>query len=101
MPFLVKRSESPEQTAIRSPPKIQINTLRDGATHEYDPDVDPGYTRPKQLTTPAFPIEPNETLELTSPYGGPVQVHFDINDVDVSFVFENVGEHPYWRGYRI
>lgn len=74
---------------------IFINTLRSGATHQF---AENGYKRPKYLRSVAFPIAAGETISLTSPYGGPIQVEFDTNDLPVSFTFQNVGEHPYWNG---
>lgn len=73
---------------------IAFNTLRSGATHEFDPN---GYNRPKHVTSGQFEVTPGETIRLTSAYGGPVQIHFDVNDLPVSFRFENVGLHPVWR----
>jgi plastocyanin len=74
---------------------IRINTIRSGATHEWDAD---GYTRPKYLTSASLSIEPGETISFTSPYGGPIHITFNTNDVDVNFTFKNIGEHPYWAG---
>jgi hypothetical protein len=73
--------------------KVFINSLRSGATHQYEVN---GYKRPKYLQTPKFEIETGESIELTSPYGGPVHLSFDTNDLNVSFTFENIGEHAYW-----
>jgi len=73
--------------------KVFINSLRSGATHEFEEN---GYKRPKFLQTPKFIIESGETIEITSPYGGPVHISFDTNDLNVSFTFENIGEHAYW-----
>lgn len=75
--------------------QISINTQRAGATHEWDKN---GYTRPKYLKSTQFKIAPNETLKLTSSYGGPIQISFDSNDIDVRFEFKNIGTHPYWNG---
>lgn len=74
--------------------KVFINSLRSGATHEFESD---GYKRPKFLKTPQYEIESNETIALTSPYGGPVHISFDVNDLNVSFTFKNIGEHAYWK----
>ena len=74
---------------------VFINTLRDGATHQFNNNA---YSRPKYLRTASMPIAPGETLQLTSSYGGPVQIGFDSNDQQVAFSFQNIGEHPYWGG---
>lgn len=75
--------------------EIAVNTQRSGSTHQW---ASWGYSRPKYLKSPQMPIEAGETITLTSPYGGPLQVWFDTNDLPVQLRFENVGEHPYWRG---
>ncbi len=78
--------------------KVFINTLRSGATHQYEKQTksNQGYNRPKYLQTPRFEIKSGETIELTSPYGGPLQLEFSTNDLPVEIKFENVGEHAYW-----
>ncbi|WP_308873954.1 ImpA family metalloprotease [Thiothrix subterranea] len=73
--------------------KVFINSLRSGSTHEYEAW---GYKRPKFLESAHVPIKSGETITLTSPYGGPIQIDFGINDQPVSFTFEQVGEHPFW-----
>lgn len=74
--------------------KIVINTLRSGATHEFN---DHAYSRPKLVTSYAYEVKPRETIRLTSSYGGPIQVHFSANNYDVSLKFEGVAQHPVWR----
>ena len=73
--------------------KVFINTLRSGATHQYQEN---GYKRPKYLKTPYIEVKSGETIQLTSPYGGPIQLQFSTNDLPVSVTFDNVGEHAYW-----
>ncbi len=87
--FTVTRNDSNDVTT-----KIVINSLRSGATHEFNTD---GYNRPKQLTSYAYEVEPGETIKLTSSYGGPIQIHFDNNDIAVELKFSNVAQHPVWR----
>lgn len=74
--------------------KVFINSLRFGATHEFETN---GYKRPKFLQTPKFEIKSGGSIEITSPYGGPVHIAFDTNDLNVSFSFTNIGEHAYWQ----
>lgn len=74
--------------------KIVINTLRSGATHEFSTD---GYKRPKLLTSYAYPVQPGETIRLTSSYGGPIQIQFDNNGLPVELRFSHVAQHPVWR----
>ncbi len=73
---------------------IAINSLRSGATHEFSTN---GYSRPKHLTSTTYEIKSGETIRLTSAYGGPIQVHFDTNDLPVELRFTNVAQHPVWR----
>ncbi len=84
----VTRSDSSDLTV-----KVFINSLRSGATHQYQKNA---YNRPKYLQTPHFEIKSGESIELTSPYGGPIQLEFSKNDLPVTVTFENVGEHPFW-----
>ena len=86
--FTVTRSDASNVTV-----KVFINSLRSGATHQYQQN---GYKRPKYLQTPYFEIKSGETIELTSAYGGPIQLSFSTNDLDVNITFNNVGEHPFW-----
>ncbi len=69
------------------------------------------YARPKYLRSQRIEIEPGETIEFTSVYGGPVQIEFEhVNSLnsdyssntqtgnnDVEFTFQNIGLHPHWR----
>lgn len=73
---------------------VFVNTIREGATHEFAPN---GYSRPKFLRTPEFKLEKGRVIAITSPYGGPIQLGFSANDLEVSVTFEGVGEHPHWR----
>lgn len=75
--------------------KIRVNTQRSGSTHEW---ADYGYKRPKFLKSSSMEIASGETIQLTSPYGGPLQVEFSENDLPVDLLFSNVGEHAYWDG---
>ena len=84
----VTRSDSSDLSV-----KVFINSLRSGATHQYQKNA---YNRPKYLQTPHFEIKSGESIEITSPYGGPIQLEFSKNDLPVNITFENVGEHPFW-----
>ncbi|WP_297292575.1 ImpA family metalloprotease, partial [Oceanicoccus sp.] len=75
--------------------KIFINSLRPISTWQYGQSF--GYKRPKYLRSVEVPVYSGETISLTSPYGGPIQVQFSgPNDLPVSFTFDKIGEHPYW-----
>lgn len=74
--------------------KVQINTQRSGSTQEFDQN---GYKRPKYLKSRTYDLQSGETLSLTHPYGGPVQVIFDGNDQAVELDFSGIGLHPVWR----
>jgi hypothetical protein len=58
---------------------VKINTQRIGSTREFDPDQ---YTRPKFLQSPAMTLSVGETLILTSPYGGTLQLVTPATDAD-------------------
>lgn len=88
--FQVKRLDSSDLTT-----KIFINTQRSGSTHEF---ANNGYSRPKYLQSQHIEVKSGETVTLTNPYGGPVQIEFSSNDLPVQFEFMNVGLHPYWNG---
>ena len=87
--FTVKRTDNSE---VRT--HIFINTQRSGSTHEWDENK---YNRPKFLQSQKIEVLSGETITLTNPYGGPVQIYFDTNDLPVSFEFKNIGLHPYWN----
>ncbi len=86
--FRVTRTDNSSTTT-----KVFVNSLRSGSTHEFE---EWGYKRPKFLQSAHVPIKSGETITLTSPYGGPIQMDFGTNDQAVSFTFEQVGEHPFW-----
>ena len=74
--------------------RLFINTQRAASTHLFEKN---GYKRPKFLKSRLISIKAGQTVTLSSPYGGPLQVAFDKNDLPVSFTFKNVGEHPFWK----
>lgn len=83
----ITRTDSSDATA-----KVFINILRN-ATRIYNVN---GYARPQFIKTPEFSIAPNETIELSNPYGGPL--YFSIpkvnSDTELSFKIEWAGTHP-------
>ncbi len=87
--FTVRRTDTSDVQTY-----IYINTVRAGATHLFEGY---GYKRPKYLESTRIEITPGTSLSLTSVHGGTVQVGFSAKDMDVSFDFENIGLHPYWR----
>lgn len=72
---------------------VFVNTVRDSATHEFDPD---GYKRPKFLRGQAIALPAGGRIRFASAYGGPIQVSYDANEYDVTLEFSGVAEHPYW-----
>lgn len=74
---------------------VFVNTQRSSATQHMAPAN--GYNRPKYLQSHHMPLATGQTLEFTSPYGGPVQIGFADTGTAVSFQFSNVGVHPYWQ----
>ena len=73
---------------------IFINTQRPASTHEFGKNE---YIRPKYLQSRLVELRAGESIKLTSPYGGPMQVKFDQSDKPVELRFKNVGLHPHWR----
>ncbi|MDR9825175.1 ImpA family metalloprotease [Vibrio sp. FNV 38] len=92
-PVTISRQDNSDDVTT----KIFINTQRSGSTHEFDNN---GYNRPKFLRSPSIPLYPGEQIQITSPYGGPIQVELDgEQDKPIALMFNNVGEHPRYPGY--
>lgn len=73
---------------------VFVNSLRNGSTHMF---ANSGYKRPRVLQTQKLSLEPGETIQFTSHTGGPIHLGYDTNDLPVTVVFDNIGEHAYWR----
>ena len=74
---------------------VFVSTQRSESTHQFQGD---GYKRPKNLRSVEISIDSGQSIYFTSPYGGPIQLMFDNNNLAVDLHFENVGKHPYWAG---
>lgn len=74
---------------------IFINTQRSASTKEFEGGK---YIWPKYLQSKATPIAPGQTLQLTHPYGGPVQVDLGELGESISLSFSSIGLHPHWQG---
>lgn len=72
---------------------VFINTQRSASTKEFGSNQ---YRRPKFLKSTSYNISAGETIQLTSPYGGPVQLSFSTNNEPVEIHFNNIGLHPHW-----
>jgi len=72
---------------------VFINTQRSASTKEFD---DNKYNRPKFLKSTFFAISAGESIQITSPYGGPIQLSFSTNDEPVEIHFSDIGLHPHW-----
>jgi len=75
---------------------VFINSLRSEATHHLAKN---GYKRPKYLQSTHIAIKSGESITLTSPYGGPLQIGFNKSNVNVSFEIKNIGLHPVWNEF--
>lgn len=78
-----------------------INTLRPGATQAFNEKTKGGdkYNRPEFLRSVQYDIKPGESVSVTSPYGGPIQIGFSSSAGNLTkFSFQQVGEHPYYNG---
>ncbi|MFC6635381.1 ImpA family metalloprotease [Microbulbifer taiwanensis] len=71
---------------------LRINTQRTGSTRLWDE-----YSRPRFLASPSIPLASGQTVAVTSPYGGTLQlVHSSAPDpVSVSLTVEGAAQHPY------
>jgi immunomodulating metalloprotease len=87
--FIVRRLDNNPNVATN----IFVNTQRSGSTHEWDQT---GYKRPKYLSSARVPVAQGETIYMTSPYGGPIQVGYNTGGEDIELSIENVGLHAYW-----
>ncbi|QUJ68051.1 ImpA family metalloprotease [Photobacterium sp. GJ3] len=74
---------------------VFINTQRATSTKPMTPAN--GYHRPKYLQSSPVTIQAGETITLTSPYGGPVQIGFSDLGTPMTFSFRQVAQHPYWQ----
>ncbi|MFM7679418.1 MAG: ImpA family metalloprotease [Roseiflexaceae bacterium] len=88
--FTLTRTDSNSVAA-----KVAVNSLREGSTHEME-----NYSRPKYLMTPWMPLVKDQTVTITSPYGGPIQVWIEGSETaqTVTLTIANVGQHPVWNG---
>lgn len=55
------------------------------------------YNRPRFLKSAEIRLEPRKTVQLVSPYGGPLQLGFSDNGSQVKVLVENIGQHPFWN----
>ena len=89
--FTVKRTDNLANLAV----KVFINSVRSSSTQFMQPNNK--YNRPIHLQSRYIPINAGETITITSPYGGPVQLAFSDTGSNLSLEFSNIGLHPYWR----
>ncbi|MFM2151643.1 MAG: hypothetical protein RL199_78 [Pseudomonadota bacterium] len=77
--------------------KVAVNSLRWPSTKPFDVK---SYTRPQFLASPWMTLVAGQTLSVTSPYGGPVQVWIQGREpaTAASLTFDGVGHHPVWNG---
>ncbi|MFC4877404.1 ImpA family metalloprotease [Microbulbifer halophilus] len=83
----IRRSDkNPAATAVR------INTQRTGSTRLWDE-----YSRPRFLASPAIPLAAGQSISLTSPYGGTLQLVYSGADDTQTIQLELQGavQHPF------
>ena len=72
-----------------------VNNFLRASTRQYNTN---GYTRPLYMKSSEVTIEPGETIDFSTPYGGPVYVYTqgetDTPLASVSLTFENVTQNP-------
>ena len=71
---------------------IRINTQRTGSTRLWNE-----YSRPRFLASPAIPIGAGETIAVTSPYGGTLQLQYTgaAELATVQLTLRGVAQHPF------
>ena len=74
--------------------RLKVHSIREKANSPFRYT----YERPLVLSSRLMTIAPGETLSFTSATGGPIHAYFATDEDDISLDFENVGEHPVWRG---
>lgn len=74
--------------------RLRVQSVREHASAPFRAE----YNRPLILSSNRLLIEPGETLQFTSAFGGPVHAHFSADGQEVELDFQNVGKHPVWRG---
>ena len=86
--FTIRRTDSSDL-----PAQVFINTQRTGSTREFDEGQ---YNRPKYLQSHPVRIVSGDTVRLTSPYGGTLQLSVAASDSDqqIALSLENVSLHP-------
>lgn len=89
--FTVTRTDHQDAVAA----SVFINTQRPASTKPMA--VNDGYQRPKYLQSHHLAIKAGQTLTITSPYGGPIQIGFSDLGTAMTFTFRQVGLHPYWQ----
>ncbi|MGB7997637.1 MAG: ImpA family metalloprotease [Photobacterium halotolerans] len=89
--FSVTRTDNNDAVAA----SIFINTQRPASTKQMA--VSNGYNRPKYLQSHRLAIKAGQTLTITSPYGGPIQIGFTDKGTAMTFSFRQIGLHPYWQ----
>lgn len=84
---LITRQDNSEATLA-----VRINTQRTGSTRLWSE-----YNRPRFLSSPAMPLTRGDTVRISSPYGGTLQlVHSDApTPVTVSVRMEGVSRQPF------
>ncbi len=80
---------------------VSMNRQRDSATQMWGVF---GYNRSRRLESRRFTLAAGESITLSSPIGGTIQLGFfsatgiPESGVPVTLRFDNIGEHPYWAG---
>jgi len=89
--FSVSRSDSSAAKVA-----VFVNQLRSGAAHIFDKQ----YDRPQFLWGNEIPLEPGQTIKLSSPTGGIVYVRMQETDtpLNVALQFSGVGQQAAYTG---
>ena len=73
---------------------LRLNTQRQGTTKLW---ADKKYDRPRYLASPSIPLSVNEKVQLSSPYGGTLQLQFSnaTPGQQVKLRIQGMGRHPF------
>lgn len=74
---------------------VFVNSVRDTATRWWQGRN--RYNRPRYLRSSEIRLQVGETIHLTSPYGGPLQVASANDGQEIELYVEGIGQHPFWR----
>ena len=77
---------------------LQVQSLKEDSGQPFRTIDGTEYNRPARISSNQIRVDPGETVEFTSVFGGPIHLYFNTDGQEVELEFENIAEHPVWRG---